>query len=333
VNPLSPILAAIAKTITFFHEIFSPVFGATHGAAWVLSIVFLVVTIRLLLFPIFVKQIKSQRAMQELQPTITALQAKHKGDRETLNQELMKLYKEQGVNPLAGCLPLLIQAPIFIALFQVLRGLSPAKAASGMFQFPERYGVPETTAEQLGRAKVFGAPIGAAFNSPRDLLDFLDTSATSVKIVAVMLIVTMSMTTFLTTRQMMLKHAAAADPQQAIQQKILLYVMPLFLALFGFGVPIGVLIYWTTSNLWSMGQQAWVIRHMPHPSAQPAGTGTTAAAAPTRGAAGGGRVAKEGASADQAPDGTAPPASRPAGRPPQNRSTKKARSQRRGGRR
>ena len=344
-NPLNPIFVAIAKTITFFHDIFGRVFGETSGLAWTLSIVFLVVTIRLLLFPIFVKQIKSQRSMQELQPKIKALQAKHKGDRETLNQELMKLYKEHGVNPLAGCLPLLIQAPIFIALFQVLRGLGPS-IVEGALHFPTKFGVPSSTAEQLGRAKIFGAPIAAAFNSPRELLGLLNASATSVKIVAVALIVTMSLTTFLTTKQMMAKAAPTSDPSQAMQQKILLYVMPLFLAAFGFSVPLGVLIYWTTSNLWSLGQQAWVIRHMPHPAladakqasdakgdqrkkAAKAGSDPADKTAPNA-TANGGRPATEGV-ALSATSGDA--TGRPGSRPAQNRSKKKARSQRRGGRR
>jgi YidC/Oxa1 family membrane protein insertase len=273
VNPLHPISIALAKTITFWHDVLGHIPGLTEasGFTWALAIVMLVVTVRLLLFPVFVKQIRSQRAMQELQPRMKALQAKHKGDRETLNQEMMKLYKDAGVNPLAGCLPLLLQMPIFISLFQVLRKLGPQVVDGGLV-FPEKFGVPQSTAEQLGRAKVFGAPIAAGFNSPKQLLELLNATPTSVKIVCLFLIVAMSLTQFITTRQIMTKNAAGADAQQATQQKVLLYVMPLMFALFGFSVPLGVLLYWTTTNIWSMGQQAYVIKHMPH---TPAGLPTT----------------------------------------------------------
>ena len=97
--------------------------------AWILSIVFLVVTVRVILFPVFVKQIKSQRAMQALQPKVKVLQEKHKGDRETLQKEMMELYRTEKANPLMGCLPMFLQIPVFLGLFHVLRRLVPGRDA------------------------------------------------------------------------------------------------------------------------------------------------------------------------------------------------------------
>ena len=104
-----------------------PVLGTNW--AWILAIVFLVVTVRVILFPVFVKQIKSQRAMQALQPKVKELQEKHKGDRETLQKEMMELYRTEKANPLMGCLPMFLQIPVFLGLFHVLRRLNPAKSS------------------------------------------------------------------------------------------------------------------------------------------------------------------------------------------------------------
>ncbi|MCA1824065.1 MAG: membrane protein insertase YidC [Mycobacteriales bacterium] len=244
--------------------------------SWAVAIVLLTAAVRLLLFPLFVKQIKAQRAMQTLQPKIKALQAKHKGDKETLNQEMMKLYKEHGTNPLSGCLPILLQLPIFFALFRVLRSFTPT-LVDGAYQFKAAYGLHQHTIESAGRAKIFEAPIASSFRSPAHLIDSLHGSAGAVKAVAVVLLVLMAVTTFITQKQVMAK-AAPTDGQQASQQKVLLYAMPLMLALFGFSVPLGVLIYWTTTNIWSMAQQSFVIGRLgPH---TPGGSAATATASP-----------------------------------------------------
>jgi YidC/Oxa1 family membrane protein insertase len=259
----------IAQAIVKLHNVTGPVFGKDSGASWALAIVLLTILVRGLMYPLFVKQIKTQRAMTALQPKIKELQAKHKGDKETLNQEMMKLYKEHNANPFAGCLPVLLQMPIFISLFQVLKQLEP-KLVGGDLRFPEKFGVSRATAESLGRAKIFGAPIAAGFKSTSALLKALGATAGPVKIVALVLILAMTVTTFLTSKQMMGNNAASADASQASQQKILLYMMPLFLGVFGFQVAIGVLIYWTTTNVFSMVQQAVVMRHLGPVDAVPA---------------------------------------------------------------
>src|SRR5580693_786548 len=125
---LNPLYNAVAWLLVHIHTGLAHVVGPS--AAWSLSIVVLTVAMRLVLFPVFVKQIRSQRAMQAVQPKMKELQAKYKNDKEKLNQEMMALWKEQGVNPLSGCLPLLLQIPIFISLFHSLRAIKPIKGCT-----------------------------------------------------------------------------------------------------------------------------------------------------------------------------------------------------------
>jgi YidC/Oxa1 family membrane protein insertase len=256
-SPVGRLLSFIHNTLVAFG------LDSASGWSWGLSIVLLTVTVRLLLFPLFVKQIKSQRRMQQLAPKLKELQKLHKGDRETLNTEMMKLYKENNANPISGCLPLLLQLPVFFALFTVIRNFkTDAEAAYGL------------TAQQLAegaQAKVFGAPISAAFNSPGSLLDELGAEALTVRLVAFIMVVGMGASTFWTQRQLMAR-AGTTDPQQVMVQKLLLYVLPLSFAVSGVFFPIGVLLYWLTTNVWSMGQQAYVIKRMPPPNL---GGGTT----------------------------------------------------------
>ncbi len=259
-GPVGHLLAAIHSGLSTF-------LTPSSGPAWALSIILLTMTVRLLLFPLFVKQIKSQRRMQELAPKIKELQKLHKGDRETLNVEMMKLYKENNANPISGCLPLLLQLPVFFALFTVIREFKPGAEPA--------YGLSAQLLEQGGRAKVFGAPISAAFNSPGSLLADLGGNATTVRIVAFLMVVGMGASTFWTQRQLMAR-ATTTDPQQVMVQKLLLYVLPLSFAVSGVFFPIGVLLYWLTTNVWSMGQQAWVIKRMPPVNLTPGKPGPTA---------------------------------------------------------
>jgi YidC/Oxa1 family membrane protein insertase len=329
----------IAQCIVKLHDnVTAPLLGKNSGVSWALAIMLLTVIVRGLMYPLFVKQIKTQRTMSALQPKMAELKAKHKGDKETLNVEMMKLYKEHNANPFAGCLPMLLQMPIFISLFQVLKQLEP-KLQNGAYVFPHKWGVSEATVRSLQGSKIFGAPIGAGFRSPAPLLEFLHASPGAVKVVAITLIVLMTATTFVTSRQMMGKNPSA-DPSQATQQKVLLYAMPLVLGVFGFSVAIGVLIYWTTTNVFSMVQQAVVMKHLgpvgatPAPAAksakapvQPAASKRAATVTPAASTA-------NGASADvDASEGGARTPAAAGARRPNNRNTKRGKGQRRGGRR
>ncbi|HEX6498484.1 MAG TPA: membrane protein insertase YidC [Micromonosporaceae bacterium] len=277
---MEPIYTAISWVLLRWHALWDlalpgGAFLATNWE-WILAIIFLVITIRALLFPVFVKQIKSQRAMQALAPQIKALQEKHKGDRETLQKEMMELYRKEKANPLMGCLPLFVQAPVFLALFHVLRHLKPTMPP----RLQTLYGWTMAQFESASHATLFGAPISAAFRSPAADVTALGSSVTNVRIVAAVLVAIMIATTFLTSRQMILKTGWSEDPQQRMVQRLMLYGVPVSLLVSGFAFPIGVVIYWVTTNLFSLGQQFWVLRKFPPPVTAKTGAGkpTTAKA-------------------------------------------------------
>jgi YidC/Oxa1 family membrane protein insertase len=282
---LDPLYWAISWILLQWHTVWHLVFrgGSFLGTnwEWILAIVFLVLTIRGILFPVFVKQIKSQRAMQALAPQIKELQAKHKGDRETLQREMMELYRKEKANPLMGCLPMLVQIPVFLALFHVLRHLRPALPAS----YWTLYGWTADQFRSAAQAKLFGAPIAASFRSNSGDLAAMGASGTTVKIVASVLIAIMICTTFMTSRQMIRKTGWAEDPQQKMIQRLMLYGIPFSLLISGVAFPIGVVIYWTTTNLFTLGQQFWVLRKYPPPPNLGKATAGTAAKTGTPGKA------------------------------------------------
>jgi YidC/Oxa1 family membrane protein insertase len=257
-NVLNPVYELIARIIMVIHSGLAPIFGKGSGWSWGLSIVFLTILMRLALFPLFVKQIKTQRAMQVLQPKLKELQVKHKGDRETLNVETMKLYKTHGANPLAGCLPLLLQMPVFFALFHVLSHIRPDSTG----HYHAVSGLSTSLVESAAHAKIVGAPIAASFKSAESLLNTLSASPGTVKVVAAIMVVLMGASTFWTQYQLMSRTAASGGTSITSQQKILLYVLPFSFLFAGFNFPIGVLLYWLTTNLWSMAQQHFVIAKM-----------------------------------------------------------------------
>lgn len=262
--------------------------------AWILAIVFLVVTVRVILFPVFVKQIKSQRAMQALQPKVKELQDKHKGDRETLQKEMMELYRKEKANPLMGCLPMFLQIPVFLGLFHVLRRLDPAKSNKDL------YGWTASQFDSASHAKVFTAPIAAKFGSTADELSRLDANGVTVKIMAAILVVIMMVTTYMTTKQMINRTGRAVDPQQRMIQTLMLYGIPASLLVSGALFPIGVIIYWVTNNLFSLGQQQWVLRKYPPPPIATTGPAkkTTGKKAPAKKATAKRTPAKSGTASD-----------------------------------
>jgi YidC/Oxa1 family membrane protein insertase len=240
---------------------------------WVLSIIFLVVTVRIILFPVFVKQIKSQRAMQALQPKVKELQNKHKGDRETLQKEMMELYKTEKANPLMGCLPMFLQIPVFLGLFHTLRRLNPGNTHKTL------YGWTQSQFEHATSASLFTAPLPAKFGSPPADMVALHANGTTVKIIAGILVLIMMATTYATSRQMILKTGWAEDPQQKMIQRLMLYGIPASLLVSGSLFPIGVIIYWVTNNLFTLSQQQWVLRKFPPPPM--AGRSTSSPARPS----------------------------------------------------
>jgi YidC/Oxa1 family membrane protein insertase len=223
----------------------------TGAASWGWAIIALTVVVRIVLLPLAIKQIRSMRAMQAIQPQMKAIQKKYKVDRDLMkkdpdqykakkqkqNEEMMALYQAEGVNPAASCLPLIAQAPVFFALFSILRGERADELAGQSFYFVTSQ-VPEEGLTALVSA---AGPPGW------------------------LLVVLMAATMFLMQKQMMARQAATgADNPMAQQQKILLYVMPVFLAVISFSLPLGVLLYWVTTNAWQAGQQAIMLREVRH---------------------------------------------------------------------
>ncbi len=229
------------------------------GWTWAASIMGLVVVLRLLLMPLFVRQIHSQRRMQMIQPDLMKIQAKYKGkkdeaSRRSQQEEMFGLYKKHGTNPFASCLPIFAQMPFFFSLFRLLNTVP--QVADGTRE-PRGF-FTQALAAQMEQATLLGAKLSSTFLHDTD---------TAAKVLALVLIVAMSVTTFITQHQLMRKNmpAAALDNPMARQQKVLLYALPIMFAVTGVNFPIGVLIYWTVSNLWTMGQQFYVIRRMPAP--------------------------------------------------------------------
>jgi YidC/Oxa1 family membrane protein insertase len=250
----------VAWILYGWHQLFTAIgLDPASGAAWVLSIVGLVVVMRAAMIPLFVRQIHASRRMQLIQPEMQKIQAKYKGktdpdSRQAMTQETMELYKRTGTNPFSSCLPILIQSPFFFGLFRVLNGLE--SMATGQ---TEPIGpMTQELAAQAEQSTLFGAQLSDTF---------LGADSTATIVVTIVLIILMSVTTFTTQHQLMRKNmpASALDNPFAKQQKVLLYLMPIFFAISGVNFPIGVLIYWTVTNIWSMVQQFYVIRRMPAP--------------------------------------------------------------------
>lgn len=252
---LTPLLYLVSWIMMGWHWVFDTALGIDHdGVNWTLSIIGLVIVIRTLLIPLFVRQIRSQRKMQILQPQLRELQKRYKGDRERLQQEMMKLYKDTGTNPFSSCLPILLQAPFLFALFRVLDGIARDKPRGAFTQYPDLF-------ESAGSAEIFGARLADSF---------LTTDVINTRIIAAVMVVLMVASQFITQRQIMRKNMPkeSLEGPFAQQQKVLLYVLPLVFAFSGVYFPLGTVLYWLTSNIWTMCQQLYVIRRMPAPGTE-----------------------------------------------------------------
>jgi len=289
VSILNPLYDAIAWVIMRIHALLSVPFGASSGWAWGLSIVLLVILLRLVMLPLFVKQVRAQQRMQAHMPQLQELRKKYKNDKQKLNEETMKYYKENGVNPLSGCLPLLAQFPVFISLFSVLRAI--AEWTPG---HPTSYGLTVPVVTSALHAHVFGVLLSDKFLFAHPAAPW---SARAVIFVSVII---SAATTYLTMRQsmkrgMMQQGPVDPDNPMAQSQKMMIYIAPLF-ALSGLYWQFGLVIYWVTNNLWTFGQQYFLFRNLPvvgsatvDAAVAPASTGRSAAqsakAAPARPAA------------------------------------------------
>ncbi len=240
-NPLQPLIDLFEAVLSFFHD--------SVGIGWGFSIVILTLIVRVLLLPLTLKQFKSMQSMARHQPEMKKLQAKYKDDKDRLNQELMKFYKENKINPLASCLPLVAQIPVFISLFYMLRHDLRVDIC------------PSVNADHLSNP----IPCPDGGNASFLFIDNLTTRATGGVLVALIILYVGSqlVSTVMST--------VSADKTQ----KYLMYGLPFFFVTFVFRFPAGLLLYWITTNLWTIVQQLIVRRRLgplrppPDPDAPP----------------------------------------------------------------
>lgn len=265
-NIFQPLIDVFDVVIVFFHD--------QVGLPWGPAIIALTVVVRIVLIPLTIKQFRSMAALQQLAPEIKALQAKYKDDRQRLNQEMMKFYQENKVNPFGSCLPLLLQMPVFLALFFMLRkdlkldmcgdALKAAGKATG------------AALEKTGCGDLAASKDAAQFLFIPDLTN----KATGGVLVALLVMYVVSQ---LLSSVFM---SVSADRNQ----RIILIALPFLFVPFILSFPAGLIVYWITTNVWTVGQQYFVRRHITHPPGGPkvpAGGGQ-AGAAPALAAAGGG---------------------------------------------
>jgi YidC/Oxa1 family membrane protein insertase len=310
VSILNPLIDLMAWVIMRIHSVLGAIFGPASGAAWGLSIVILVVLIRVCLIPLFVKQVHAQRKMAQHAPQLAELRKKYKNDKQRLNEETMKYYKENGVNPLAGCLPLIPQMIVFFTLFYVLRAIT-----SWVPGTTPKYGLTVPVVLSARRATIFGVHL-----YDKLLLPHTPGMGLGPSIVALITVVLSATTTFMTVRQsskrgLMQTNVDPSNPM-AQSQKYMMYIVPFF-SLTGLYWQYGLVLYWVTTNVWTLGQQYFMFRNWNVEDAQAAGATAGATVTPIRAAQSSLRPAS-GAKAGTAKAGTAKTASggpKPAGAP------------------
>ncbi len=261
---------AVSWVLLRWHQLFTALgMDSASGLNWSMSIVFLVVTARLLLFRLFVKQVKYQRHMQEMQPKIQALREKYKGDRAEMQRQMMKLQQDQGFNPLAGCLPMFLQIPIFISLYHVLRHVSNSAAvcddpARGGSHLLTLYTFTKSETCESAKARLFGAPLAASLHDTSEKIHLLAGDPSATRIVTVVLVVISAAATFYTQRLAMANLTTVPTGTAATVQRLMRVFIPVSVLFSGIIFPLGVLLYWFTSNTWTLLQQMYINRYHPH---------------------------------------------------------------------
>ncbi|MFC9893253.1 membrane protein insertase YidC [Nocardia sp. NPDC127579] len=268
----------VSWILWFWHRVFAAIPGLSDssGIAWALAVVFLVFTLRIVLYKPFVKQVRTTKQMQELQPQIKELQKKYKNDRQKMALEMQKLQKDHGFNPLMGCLPILAQVPVFLGLFHVLRSFNRTGHGFGQLgmSIQENANTPNyvfnaADVQSFLSARLFGAPISAFITTPVSELqafaiDGALPSRVAIAAVAIPLMVIAGLATHFNARASVARQSpeAAANPQAALMNKLALWVFPLGVLVGGPFLPIAILLYWVANNIWTYGQQHLVFGRM-----------------------------------------------------------------------
>ena len=263
---LDVIYYPVSAIMWVFYKIFSvvPLLGPTSFFTWGLSVMFLVFTLRAILYKPFVRQIRTTRQMQELQPQIKALQKKYGKDRQRMALEMQKLQKDHGFNPILGCLPMLAQIPVFLGLFHVLNSFNRTQTGFGRLGLTVEqnavlgnYVFSTTDVQNFLKADLFGAPLGASMIQTVGLGAFEQFDRIAVIAVGVPLIILAGIATYFNSRASIERQSpeAAAAPQTAMMNKLALYVFPLGVVVGGPFLPLAVILYWVSNNIWTYGQQ------------------------------------------------------------------------------
>jgi YidC/Oxa1 family membrane protein insertase len=243
-----------------WHQAFGSLFGPSSGIAWALAVMFLVFTLRALLYVPFVHQVRSMRKMQEFQPEIAKIRKKYGNDRQKQAEEMQRLQKEHGVNPIGGCLPVLVQVPVFIGLFHVLREFNPILANGAPRTENYFFGAEEV--HSFNEASLFGAKLGSWVVQGQEVLQAAGTSIQQMLIVMIPLMIAAGVFTHITARHSVARQTAAQaeNPQTAIMNKLMLYIFPIGVVVGAPFLPLAILLYWVANNLWTLGQQYIVYR-------------------------------------------------------------------------
>jgi len=257
---MTPFYWIVSSVMIFFHWLLTPVLGSSNAAqgwVWFLSLILMTCVIRGATLPLYAKQLNSQRAMSGLQGKMKEIQKKYPGDRQRQSAETMKLYQEAGVSPYASCLPMVAQMPVLLSVFWVIRGVAvDSSAKRGMFTLDSMAGLKP----QFENATFFGARLSQAFMP-------MNETTMGTKVLIVIMVLLMMVTLFYQQWYMMKRNMPPAmlEGMMGQQQKMMLYVMPFMYLVSGAAVPVGVLIYWLMSNVWTMAQQYFMIRVYPTP--------------------------------------------------------------------
>jgi len=261
----------VSAIMWVWYKAFAFVLGPSNFFAWALSVMFLVFTLRAILYKPFVRQIRTTRQMQELQPQIKALQKKYGKDRQRMALEMQKLQREHGFNPVMGCLPMLAQVPVFLGLYHVLRSFNRTVTGGFGGSFGPQLSVAQnratgnyvfspTDVANFLDAHLFGAPIGAYMAQVSGLDAFSEFSRASVIAVGLPVTILAGVATYFNARASVARQSpeAAANPQTAIMNKLALYLFPLGVVVFGPFLPLAIIFYWFANNIWTFGQQHYV---------------------------------------------------------------------------
>lgn len=283
-NPLQPLIDVLEQVLLFFHD--------SIGVGWGLAIILLTVTVRLVLLPLTLKQVTSMQRLQVLAPEMRAIQAKYRDDKQRQQQEMMKFYRENRVNPLASCLPLLFQLPFFIALYYMLRSDLKVDMCPGIEGYARSIdkGVSDVTCTQFGDSAYAAAHhITVADPSFLFIPDLTAKATGGVLVILIVLYVASQLGSGLLS-------SASMDRNQ----RMIMLGLPVVFVAFIINFPAGLLVYWITTNVWTIGQQLVVRKLYPRPDLTDSAAVPAGAAALTDGSKG-----KSDGSADASGNGSA----------------------------